>query len=78
MKSFFIILLLTSCSLFTAQSSTTPILNDGSPTVIQEFRIPTSGEKIITKLDLDLTGTTEVSDIAEITLTHIRRGSQHA
>lgn len=73
MKVSLIFLLQTLCLLLTVQGSTTPVLNDGSPTTILEFLLPSSGEKTLTELDLDLTGTTQLDDLTEITLTHIRR-----
>jgi sialidase-1 len=64
--------------LLSAQGNTVPILNDGSLVTIREFRIPTSAEKTITSVDLDISGTTEFSDIVQLTLTHIRRAGNRS
>lgn len=65
-------ILLTSCSILKSQI-TTPVLNDGSEVRFLEFTIPTKSGKTINSINLDLTGTTDLEDVAEIKITHLRR-----
>ncbi|MDB4629285.1 exo-alpha-sialidase, partial [Akkermansiaceae bacterium] len=65
-------LTLLTCSLtLQAQSSTTPLLNDGSKTTFLTFQIPTNGEKTLSSVEFS--GSKHLKDIAEISLTHHRK-----
>ncbi|MGJ8697854.1 MAG: exo-alpha-sialidase [Verrucomicrobiaceae bacterium] len=53
----------------------TPVLNDGTPTVVLSFRQPTVEEAVrFTSATLSLKGTTDFSEVAEIALIHHRGG----
>ncbi|MEN8773079.1 MAG: exo-alpha-sialidase [Akkermansiaceae bacterium] len=77
MKALLALFLLTSCSILRSQV-TTPVLNDGSEVTFLEFTIPTKTEKTLNSIALNLTGTTDLKDIAEVKITHLRRaGDRH-
>ena len=77
MKSLLVLLSLISCSILRSQI-TSPILNDGSEITFLEFTIPTKSERTINSISFNLSGTTDLKDISEVKLTHLRRaGDRH-
>jgi hypothetical protein len=54
-----------------AQSSTTPLFNDGTDTPLLTFRIPTTEEKTLSSIDFS--GSKHLKDIAKISLSHHRK-----
>jgi len=50
-----------------------PILNDGTRAGFQKFMLNIDSEKTLTSINLDTTGTTDLSDIVEIEVEHSRK-----
>jgi sialidase-1 len=80
MKQFFLILSLLvippsviAAEKFEAPIRAYPVLNDGSELTILEFTLSTDGEKTLTEIKLDTGGTTDLKDIAEIGVEHLRK-----
>lgn len=51
----------------------TPILNDGSETTYQKFTLSTDQAKTLTSISFDTVGTTELEDVLEIGVKHLRQ-----
>lgn len=58
---------------FEAHHRAIPVLNDGSEVSILEFTLSTDGEKTLTAINLDTSGTTKAEDITEIGVEHLRK-----
>ncbi|MDA7539461.1 hypothetical protein N8544_04065, partial [Akkermansiaceae bacterium] len=54
-----------------AQSSTTPLVNDGTEISLLTFRIPTTEEKTLSSIEFS--SSKHLKDIAKISLTHHRK-----
>lgn len=68
----FLACLICLCQLLNAQNSK-PVLNDGSEVTFLEFTIPTAKQKDTLAISLSLEGTTDLREIAELKVTHLRR-----
>ena len=74
-----ILTLLLSCSLglyaasYEATTTTLPILNDGEPTIALRFNFKTEKARTLTSIQIDTTGTTELTDLQEISILMDRR-----
>jgi len=56
-----------------APDRVTPLFNDGSEIILNTFTLSTSGEKTLKGISIDTSGTTTLTDIAELKIIHIRR-----